>query len=128
MRRFFITLFLAILSIHTYAQTDSSYTSRKHVRHGLGAVTITGISLTGASHIVGIVGLATLISEGQKSYSPYENRQKVAPAILGTGAAMFITGVTMAIVGGIHDYRRAHRSSLSIVAPKGNELGVAWNF
>ncbi len=123
-----MVLTFAVLSVNTHAQTDSTSSSRKQVRHRLGAVTITGISLTAASHIVGFMGLAALVHESQKSYSLNEDRRKVSPAILGTGAAMFVTGVTMAIVGGVHDARRSKRSSFTIVAPKSNEVGVAWNF
>ena len=83
------------------------------------AVKIIGIVSTCIGGCVAVYGFFSYVAtEGE---GPNNNTL----AVTEIGAAMAVTGIGLIIAGSIHD-RNRHRWSL--VAPKKNEMGLAYNF
>ena len=125
-----LTMFLPV----THAQTFSLcgyYSPTKEVRyHGnTGTVTKVGVVVTGVGLVVGITGAAFILGnfktgEWASLYETNQTNGDLGVVLFLVGGVCEIVGGTLALAGHAHDknYR------ISIVAPKNNQFGLAYNF
>ena len=99
-------------------------------RHHMCAVHIIGLSAMGVGAIATIAGIA-IIDGRLNSPQPHgsDNAFSVGPLLtVAGGTLLFYSGGIMAIVGGIHDRRMRRLGKWSLIAPRKNQIGLAYNF
>ena len=57
----------------------------------------------------------------------YQHDHNTAVAVMDVGIVVFAAGLGMTIAGAIHDHSK-NNNKWSVVAPKRNEMGLAYNF
>ena len=143
-----ILAFIALLMPHAQGQTFACATQTINNEINPPAINITDYSMghkeakklaiagfigMGAGATLFVIGVDAIVSSDGTNHSTnptqvaqsQEQMNKVGVALLATGAVVFVAGSVMAICGGIAAHPR-HR--WSAIAPKGNEVGLAYNF
>ena len=79
--------------------------------------------------VVAVVGYAE-VKSATKTFGPFvavdESKVNAGHAIEILGGGLFTAGLTMIIIDAV--YRHSHGDRLGIIAPKNNEIGVAYKF
>ncbi len=143
MKRLFPLLFSSIYSVHCIAQDIALVTPRndapafkfettapdgaKHRQSALGSAG-TYCMLGG---VVAVVGGYIVVKSATKTYGPFtitdQSKVNTGRDIEIAGGVIFTAGLIMVIVNAT-DHPAKRESALHIIAPKSNELGIAYDF
>ena len=112
------------------AQKLEQMSKRRHI----GTTTIVGISTLGTGVMASFVGLLADYSAGSvssrsntpSSNAKYDEDHNTAVVIRDVGIGLVVVGGIIFIIGRSDD--QLYNPKLSIIAPKRNEIGLAYNF
>lgn len=89
------------------------------------SVMLSGFGLMGAGSLMFVGGIALALSADNENNTT--NNGHIGVAILVGGVMVFVAGTAMSIVGGsVYHHSKKHR--YSIISPKKNQLGLAYDF
>ena len=91
-------------------------------------VSIVGISLDIVGPIVIIAGFSSELNGSMHGIVTDQSAIDKGHVLEYAGLGMLVVGIGMSIGGGIHDHMKVRQSKLGIIAPKKNEIGLAYNF
>jgi len=132
-----IILVFAFMGFFTAkVKAQKIYYDQMRKRHQLCAGTIVGISTMGSGVFLALAGaLLDYENTGNQAYSgsmsspaQYEADHKSDVAIRNIGLGLFLAGGIVFIAGRSYDDKHKNDHKISLVAPKKNEIGLAYNF
>jgi hypothetical protein len=121
----------ALAKAPTRNRIETSYVpgfERNSKHHRTSAFTIVGASCMCAAPIVGIWGYGEVLKGEHSGLT--ENKAEISRgSTLGfVSGVLFYGGLGMLIGGVIHTHHVRHKDEISIIAPKFNQIGLAYNF
>ncbi len=128
----YVALLLTIFSLFT-TNADAEPFFYKQQRRHVSAATIAGAAGMQVGFTATLVGLAMQIGAAAKaerlnlSSAERERGRKRAVTVTGIGLGLFVTG-TVSLIGGVSADRRRNHPKLTLIVPKMNEVGLAFNF
>ena len=118
------------LSTSTTNKTFTGYSTTNFINYrsggGIGDLTKAGIIVSGAGIVTGVVGAFLFLANASDRSDP--NQRNTGGNVFIAGGVIGGIGLLMSIGGAIYDVTEYRKARFGLIAPKRNEIGLAYKF